>query len=524
VDPQRDFAVAMTAIVSAPLYVWLGLMAEFGMSWYWWAAPLPLVFLLASWWTAEDWILERSGARVRVRKTLLLVIPVTLIISVFAYVRVTEIPDVKPVLTRRPVSLATIEASTEIRTEYQQLYNEFQADPVELTIGNPEVAIHDVNELLEIVPSAEQVEWVDAHADLLKRAAEVARRGDLFNLSNQGVIDSFSQMKERRRQVRALSQMLLLAGRRAEVAGDLNEALDWYLTALEAAGPEGRYSKVNLGWSFSLSAKNQTALYSLRRWAALPNQTAERIEGALDRLAATQQRIDASDWNSPDTWALFEDRFGDEMYLVDNVAPDPMWGRRTFYLLFPWERARARRLVRACDKHLLAQFREMDRQMELGLPIRSSDQIVMQSEQLKRWRMTTPFARRWDSLAQLEVGGAQFYVLLDSLLSGRATRTVLALEAWRLEHGHWPPSLKVLVPELLDRVPIDPVMGQPFRYYPRGFANETELDWGNNSELADVATARIPAGQPFLMGHRVSTLERRSPNTRPVYFPLLESR
>jgi hypothetical protein len=50
----------------------------------------------------------------------------------------------------------------------------------------------------------------------------------------------------------------------------------------------------------------------------------------------------------------------------------------------------------------------------------------------------------------------------------RATKIVLALEAWRLEHGELPKTLDELAPSQLTAVPRDPAWNQPFLYYPEG--------------------------------------------------------
>ncbi len=50
----------------------------------------------------------------------------------------------------------------------------------------------------------------------------------------------------------------------------------------------------------------------------------------------------------------------------------------------------------------------------------------------------------------------------------RAVRLILALEAWRLDHGRLPESLEPLVGTYLDQMPLDPSTGQPFGYFPDG--------------------------------------------------------
>jgi hypothetical protein len=49
-------------------------------------------------------------------------------------------------------------------------------------------------------------------------------------------------------------------------------------------------------------------------------------------------------------------------------------------------------------------------------------------------------------------------------VSLQATRTILALRAYQLAHGSLPADLNALVPEFLDKVPVDDFDGQPLRY------------------------------------------------------------
>jgi hypothetical protein len=46
----------------------------------------------------------------------------------------------------------------------------------------------------------------------------------------------------------------------------------------------------------------------------------------------------------------------------------------------------------------------------------------------------------------------------------QATRTILALRAYQLTHGHLPADLAALVPEFLEAVPVDDFDGQPLHY------------------------------------------------------------
>jgi hypothetical protein len=48
----------------------------------------------------------------------------------------------------------------------------------------------------------------------------------------------------------------------------------------------------------------------------------------------------------------------------------------------------------------------------------------------------------------------------------RATTVILALELYWYAHGRYPPLLADLEPEILAEVPVDPVHGGPFAYWP----------------------------------------------------------
>ena len=80
----------------------------------------------------------------------------------------------------------------------------------------------------------------------------------------------------------------------------------------------------------------------------------------------------------------------------------------------------------------------------------------------------------------------------------QAMRVILALEAYKLQHGSLPKSLGELVGPYLDRLPVDPYSDQPFRYFrdglkePLGF---NEPFWGWSRE---VAIGEIPANTPFI--------------------------
>ncbi len=80
-----------------------------------------------------------------------------------------------------------------------------------------------------------------------------------------------------------------------------------------------------------------------------------------------------------------------------------------------------------------------------------------------------------------------------------AARVALALEAWKLRHGSLPKTLDELVGPYLDRAPVDPYSGQPFRYFRDGLP--LPLHWRQPQPFlyySQDRTSEIPARTPLI--------------------------
>ena len=55
--------------------------------------------------------------------------------------------------------------------------------------------------------------------------------------------------------------------------------------------------------------------------------------------------------------------------------------------------------------------------------------------------------------------------LMRAETARQMTITAIALQRFKLAHGHYPEHLVGLVPEFLTAIPMDPVDGQPLRYH-----------------------------------------------------------
>jgi hypothetical protein len=75
-----------------------------------------------------------------------------------------------------------------------------------------------------------------------------------------------------------------------------------------------------------------------------------------------------------------------------------------------------------------------------------------------------------------------------------ATRLILALEAWKLQHGELPERLDALVGPYFDRLPVDPYSGEPFRYFREGV--KIAFPWNQYSPTSE--RGEMPANTPFI--------------------------
>ncbi len=195
----------------------------------------------------------------------------------------------------------------------------------------------------------------------------------------------------------------------------------------------------------------------LPRWAAHEDQTPERIRAALEELEQLAEGLPSL--SEPIAVEYTARRRMLLEYLdADNMIP--FWIRS-----LPWEKARTTRLLNYLASEDMAYIRRFKVEVErnwraLYLP----DE---RDEQERQWIKTTP---------PFQAGGLGSLVrpLVEARLrmeaERRAARLLLALQAWKLEHGKLPETLDALVGPYFEELPIDPYCGKPFRYLPDGLA------------------------------------------------------
>jgi hypothetical protein len=181
------------------------------------------------------------------------------------------------------------------------------------------------------------------------------------------------------------------------------------------------------------------------------------------------------------------------------------------------------------------------KQMPLGQvktedPLRTRQRLEVLQAIFQTYLATTPLVDR-SALNSQPLAP----LLIRQETSYRATVIVMALNAWRAEHGQLPDRLDELVPAELDALPVDPPFARPFLYYPRGMparqavgtSERPELSAGNatpgifnNDILGFSGLVPLIADEPFLWSALDSTGYRESirqippkPGGDPTRFP-----
>ena len=161
---------------------------------------------------------------------------------------------------------------------------------------------------------------------------------------------------------------------------------------------------------------------------------------------------------------------------------------------FPWERARAVRLLNKLTAEDFARRSDTEKALATGGFVAPPPNIAI------------PPALARDFTYNV-VRQNIFKNPLDECLAAetnrRATRLILALEAWKLQYGRLPESLDDLRGKYLDQLPVDPYTGDAFRYEPKGLPHKVAWRSPNSAD-----TKTLEHGQPFISCDSWSTPPR----------------
>ena len=172
------------------------------------------------------------------------------------------------------------------------------------------------------------------------------------------------------------------------------------------------------------------------------------------------------------------------------------WSFSTIVLQLPWERVRSFRLLNKLTAEKLAQCNERVGQLAAGGFVALPSDVKL-SPELNR-DITYQHVRTLVRPDEYFVNGREYGMrqlgdCLEVEVYRRATRLIMAVEAWKLEHGALPKALADLTDKkYLEQLPVDPYTGRAFRYEPHGIAGL--VVWGVYYSPENT----LEPGRPFL--------------------------
>jgi hypothetical protein len=321
-----------------------------------------------------------------------------------------------------------------------------------------------------------------------------------------------------------LTWLIGLSGHELEADGKLDEALDRYISSLHVALHFG--GDTYLKWAFQ----------EIADWGAVKGQTPERLRLAIQKLEALKdadqsfERAIKNQYIQERRWT--EGGKSDDFFPRTNQS---LATAATIDMIMPWERWRGVRALNVVTADVLNQLQLVQMKLnsqEVSYPNMATVHLLPPTAGPDSWWWVSPgdigkFESTFPSPEPMSNFGstiARDLVEFEALRRG--TMIVLALQAYRLEHGELPDSLEKLArgphnnwkpPAIgtkggafFNTVLLDPYSGEPFRYFPRGlpeFPKQSDVlsanpDWTSefDSTLSNIAQAwqqkSIVAGMP----------------------------
>ncbi len=471
-------AAAFGEILTGIVCAWAAIMYWLCLSWWWSVAPLLLAFMFGTWLHAPAWLAERKAWRALLRPALVIAVPALAILAAVPLVRVYEIPLVGPGFDiaelTRPVTAEDEETLALYQRAVKLMYGAVATrSPAGAPGGSPPRATNG--------PAERKAKEQEEQAVAL--ALQASRRPIPGPYSDFQILPYPNWEMD-------LAKLVLASAERLQADGKLDAALDRYVAAMHIAIIVRRR-----GWYFLESAELEVrACEDVEGWAAKKGQTPQRVLEALRTLE--------KHWHVP---PLYSDAVKQGyMRNVEYLQSD--WSRKNgvwaFMWQLPWERARVWRLLNQWTAEELA----MSKINEEGLASEGLSNVQPALDRLANAK--TVRVPRQDITYELvePMVRVKFYFqeygqqVDEGYLGGclrvetyrRATRLILALEAWKLEHGGLPKSLDDLAGKYLDKLPVDPYTGGAFTYGRKG------LPYCVVSNPGFGAIKALEPGQPFI--------------------------
>ncbi len=367
-------------------------------------------------------------------------------------------------------------------------------------------------------PTPAERKWLDENAETVKLLVEAAQRSECY-FYNPATATKFYWLTSGKRE---FVDLMLVSGRQLEADGRLDDALDRYLLTLRTIADIWT-SDPFLQTEYEIKPNVRRVFLQIANWAGKPGQTPQRLRAAIDRLQSLAPSILRLDEFVKNNFILTHrmiDGAADlRQHYYPSNHPEQMQGEILWDTLMPWESARAARVLNALTSDAMYRFRQIDfvldrqgeKQEGAGLGQTASEgwyggwypgeieslnhhnHPELYVSELADWIPTTnPDLSKIDQLDR-EAASQVIYFVAQK----RGAMIVLAIQAYRLEHGELPKSLADLQDDYLKHWPLDPYSGQEFRYFPTG------APLGGTEESTSNAAMEIwsrDGGQPIRPG------------------------
>ena len=248
---------------------WVMSMNALVASWLTTVLPIPFVLLLATWLRAPDWVAENTTWPARCRAAAVVLVPAALIVSMAIRDRVNQYLDVPLNFDLAAYEAQMTDASRETANLYRRAGELYEKYPV----AEGALFDHDDRNLSD----AERA-WLRDNAKPLDLLLEAGRRPDCTLDDPHTANDDFSFGNEG-----GLLTLLISSARELESEGELDKALERYFVALTIVSQWGQHAALNTRLN-GVTYPAVRIFKEITQWGARSGQTAQRIEGAIERL------------------------------------------------------------------------------------------------------------------------------------------------------------------------------------------------------------------------------------------------
>jgi len=458
-------AAFLASVVTGLLMAWTAVMHYVEYHWAWSVLPVPASMLLATWLRSRAWMIQRNDLSAWFAPALTLLMPVVALLTIVPMVRVYEIPLVD--LGFSPEEYARPHTAEEDVT--LDLYRQAVAAPQDESFLGDEMGptsgmasmggmVDDSTAVDEQTRLEMKQGWLKANRETLRLTLEATQQRNCsfyyHPIDRDPVLSSLWSLRD----------LLKLDADHRESRGDLDGALDRHLAVLRMI----RHTRQQSGFDEQVERQERSALDRMFQWAKHKDQTPERIAHAIKQFEDLMRQMPpVSEQYKADF--LLNRRLveGDEAVLravfndsdtVDAIKATARWA--------PWEQARAQRLLDHRARQDVDELERLETAAETGDCMHPRN---YRFAGLNDRRLQTTWAVALQRVS-FDVAESIAKEYVHTVTRRRTTLILLAVEAWRLEHGQLPDKLEDLVGPYLEQLPTDPYSRGAFSWFPRGHA------------------------------------------------------